>query len=81
MHASKHVLNTIHYSRGLSSAMSCLDGEWVLNGWLLLKLAISKEVLKVSDASGLARIEKDTRDGVDIWDLLGLSVGWLKYLL
>lgn len=38
----------------------------MLNGWLLLKLAISKEVLKVSDASGLARIEKDTRDGVDI---------------
>lgn len=38
----------------------------MLNGWLLLKLAISKEVLKVSDASGLVRIEKDTRDGVDI---------------
>lgn len=62
----------VHYSRGFSSAVSHIDGE---------NLVISKEVFKKSDVSGLVRIEEDTADGIDIWDLFGLSIGWFKSLL
>lgn len=37
--------------------------KWIA---LIKNVAISKEVLKESDASELVRIEENTRDGVDI---------------
>lgn len=41
MHASKHVVNLIHCSKGFSGATSRLDGEGELNGSLSLKCSYS----------------------------------------